>query len=551
MNPTIQEEDIIVYASDATTIQEPQGENYSQGARVGRTIPAKWWNWLFREATKRLHQAFSDFTALFTEATNVILSADIVPSSSDNTQLTQAVITHADRQREIYLRRKQWYYAKIAKAYQSRLYYEPSNTTIQAISVFNSNIGIAYFRTYSTTLPYYSRECKCTIDGINWHDIPLSSYIQYSYTEPMVALFKVQNTYILICVYSPDSNNGGEYRSVILTSKNLDEWSRVTPFPTSNPVDNSIVAFTANGVLYLAAENKGVAYTADGESWNFSSVSGFLRSRGKFVNLKDASMFNGQYLVGNMLFNPSTLQFTSLIGGSSLITEPSIQMFNGTIIYYGHTVTVNYAYPAYETYYVQRPGEAAVQNTIAGYSVQWRLSSDKKAVFKYIDVSGTRTTIFSLDGINVASTLTTVSNNIVPSCEYANGWYYYENKRTQDFSTWEDIPNVPFPIAQATVLNTGFSDIVVIFDNTAQKNYVTFDYCAHWIEMEMPMVDTSTGQKKCTAIVSRQSMLSSLGMCYEAKLERNYLSGGAEGYLVMLAVSESVNHVMGYTLYLR
>ena len=74
----LSQEDITEYATNAQTIAEPLGTDYTQGVQVGKTIPAKWWNWLFREATKRLHQLFVDMTSLSTEILNV--SRDIDPS---------------------------------------------------------------------------------------------------------------------------------------------------------------------------------------------------------------------------------------------------------------------------------------------------------------------------------------------------------------------------------------------------------------------------------------------------------------------------------------
>lgn len=60
MFETSQVESITEYANNALTIQQPQGADYSQGVSVGRTIPAKWWNWLFRKATKLIPQVKTD-----------------------------------------------------------------------------------------------------------------------------------------------------------------------------------------------------------------------------------------------------------------------------------------------------------------------------------------------------------------------------------------------------------------------------------------------------------------------------------------------------------
>jgi len=97
MRPTVQEEDIAIYAETATTIQEPQGANYTRGATVGRTVPAKWWNWLFREITKRLHSTFLDNTNQYAEVNNAVVDAGITPTDEHNDQLVGSVRIDASR----------------------------------------------------------------------------------------------------------------------------------------------------------------------------------------------------------------------------------------------------------------------------------------------------------------------------------------------------------------------------------------------------------------------------------------------------------------------
>lgn len=103
MKPVLDEQEPTIYASEAQTIQEPTGSDYSQGVRVGRTIPAKWWNWLFKAVTSRLLQAFNDVSNIFTELKNFVEGVGITPSALNNTQVTQAVAAHADKTIEDYL----------------------------------------------------------------------------------------------------------------------------------------------------------------------------------------------------------------------------------------------------------------------------------------------------------------------------------------------------------------------------------------------------------------------------------------------------------------
>ena len=98
MIPSLSQETLTQYASDAQTIQEPTGTDYSKGVSAGRTIPAKWWNWLFSAVTKRAGQSKTDAQNMLTELTNVVTDAGITPDAEDDTQLSQAVAAKADAQ---------------------------------------------------------------------------------------------------------------------------------------------------------------------------------------------------------------------------------------------------------------------------------------------------------------------------------------------------------------------------------------------------------------------------------------------------------------------
>ena len=96
MKASLDEQELEIYASAAQTVQEPLGSDYTQGVRVGKTIPAKWWNWLFKAVTGRVRQAYEDVLDIFTELKNVIVGAGITPSAEDSTQLSSSISTHTN-----------------------------------------------------------------------------------------------------------------------------------------------------------------------------------------------------------------------------------------------------------------------------------------------------------------------------------------------------------------------------------------------------------------------------------------------------------------------
>ena len=99
----LSQQTITEYASEALTTQKPEGTDYSQGVRVGRTIPAKWWNWLFNAVTKRLIQSNADAQDMLEEMQNVVTDAGITLDDTDNTQLSQAIDAKAEDKIDAYV----------------------------------------------------------------------------------------------------------------------------------------------------------------------------------------------------------------------------------------------------------------------------------------------------------------------------------------------------------------------------------------------------------------------------------------------------------------
>lgn len=90
MIDNLSQQQIDIYATNATAIDQPQGTNYTQGVKVGRTIPAKWWNWLFNAVTSALKKQYNDAIRILAELKNVVITAGLTPSASSTTQLSQA-----------------------------------------------------------------------------------------------------------------------------------------------------------------------------------------------------------------------------------------------------------------------------------------------------------------------------------------------------------------------------------------------------------------------------------------------------------------------------
>lgn len=92
MISALTQEDINIFSSDPAGVKEQPGSPYyTDGVEVGYTAPAKWWNWLWNAITTFFTGSKADRQNILTECLNVLSSASIVPSASDNHQLSKAV----------------------------------------------------------------------------------------------------------------------------------------------------------------------------------------------------------------------------------------------------------------------------------------------------------------------------------------------------------------------------------------------------------------------------------------------------------------------------
>ena len=92
MQGNISQQDIAIFSSDPSGVKEaPQGSQYTDGVDVGYTAPAKWWNWFWNKLTAWCTASKADRVAVHTETINTLSAASIVPSGSDEHQLSKAV----------------------------------------------------------------------------------------------------------------------------------------------------------------------------------------------------------------------------------------------------------------------------------------------------------------------------------------------------------------------------------------------------------------------------------------------------------------------------
>ena len=84
-------EQMDVYASNSQYIQGPSPAQQAQGTIPLDTLPADWWNWLWKSITERINQASEGMESIYDEVMSVLTAASIEPSQLQSDQLLNAI----------------------------------------------------------------------------------------------------------------------------------------------------------------------------------------------------------------------------------------------------------------------------------------------------------------------------------------------------------------------------------------------------------------------------------------------------------------------------
>ena len=84
-------EQMDVYAANSQYIQGPSPTQQAQGTIPLDTLPADWWNWLWKSITERINQASEGMESIYDEVMSVLTAASIEPSQLQSDQLLNAI----------------------------------------------------------------------------------------------------------------------------------------------------------------------------------------------------------------------------------------------------------------------------------------------------------------------------------------------------------------------------------------------------------------------------------------------------------------------------
>ena len=299
MLDNLTQETINQYATDAQAIDEPLGADWTRGVAVGRTIPAKWWNWLFSAITKRLGQAKADSSSMLAELKNTVTGAGITIDPTDNTQLKQAVNVEGQNGVSQYVDYKKGFFTKwTTEPVEGIRSFGASDTiTIERLEQFPGSEGKAFFlqikqHTTDPVADYYWN--YSSPDLLHWNAIGPTNGAELQTAD--IAYYKGK-CYFLCSV--KDS-----YTAQLYSSEGAVSWNLAQSFNEYGALGLRIV----NDVLWMISASSltyaGVDYysyrSTNGSSWT-SAGAIFRNPSGITDTVSDVLQFGNKYIIGNKI----------------------------------------------------------------------------------------------------------------------------------------------------------------------------------------------------------------------------------------------------------
>lgn len=465
MIPSLSQEELTQYASDAQTIQQPQGTDYTQGVKAGRTIPAKWWNWLFSASTKRIVQSRNDANNMLTELKNVITDAGLTPSGSDNTQLTQAIEAKTLTQIDTYVEDKkrfmeEWYLAgvevdglRLTKRY-------PSSTTAdmypRVFSVQEQNgvyIGLAQGYDTSVNPEVYHSHLAFSQDLVHWTSITNRNFGLIS--VELGAVFFAGAWFV------PTFFEGAGH---LYKSTDSVNWTEVS-FGGAGLADCTL--FTLNNTLYMIdvsvlspITTHKLRSTQDGETWSSQELScAFVDTSDHFHRPGPNKVAQVTYLSGTKYLIGATLLLDMSLMSLTILPEDEndhyLIPFNG--YYYTHGTVLSSTPTTYKI---------AADGTIDTVNMTVNLACSSEEMLVVSGTSGIST--YSFDGTTFNSfpnvnSLFGGNTAYVFTVRKINNKWFLTASRNLDYAT-------AFKVLVADNLSASLSDYTVVYEGQLIPN---------------------------------------------------------------------------------
>lgn len=520
---SLTQEVINEYASNAQTIAEPLGADWAQGVHVGKTIPAKWWNWLFRATTRRIEEARSDADNMLTELKNTVVDAGLTPDPADNTQLAQAANILAVRGVSKYVQdRKKGFFgswtSEVCEGFDTQLI-NPETDTVE-IAVLkpadNSNRN-AYCLCLKRTRNSAVRWLYFTsTDLFSWHYVDcISSSNEQAAPRTVDFAYSGETYYLLLSV-------DGDHTAVVYKSQDAAAWVldrsfneygavglRVLPGNTNNSND-VLWMISATSQTYADIDYNSY-YKVGGSNSTWQNAGTVFRNTGNTIDAVGKVM---PIWYGFILGNKVTIDSVNW----SQITTEWVNSAYSELFFVSSVVLMQFS---------SDEGAWYIVNSLQGAPIKklgsWILKKEGPGRVLASDASGT-TAAITTDGdtftiLSIPYPSAQDAEFFMMGTKYVLGTYISDN-----LTDWSEIE---LPVGAGTPKDSGVSGYAVA------GNYFSSDECETWIQ------GISAGVAYCAV---PQQILSN-ATCFAVELKN--------GVVLRHITFNGINRVIGTTLYLK
>lgn len=542
----LSQETVAEYANEALTIQEPQGTDYTQGAKVGKTIPAKWWNWLFNAVTKRLGQSKTDAQNMLTELQNVVTNAGIELDSSDNTQLEQAIIADADKQTKAYVENKRSLFIA-SWGTEQKIYLNDMDTPVTFSGpIYGCFEGgptgtvIVASVTQGLDPRYPSDALMYSLDAVHWYtmatDTPAVWLIgNYLYMTGLRGVFRVDiRVQSRIGTFEELCSVTGSYTNAYMI-----------PFP------DCIFCFLADGKLYKFSNASSTFELIDdtGLAQHNHTMSGVTRT-------KTPKLLPDGYYVGNVKVSPDRLTWTPI---DALTSDTNYSLGSNVSCLEGNSVAIMPSTSSASYYYYINANGEGHQINIADVSADVNIFSAGEDFILAGRDSGL-VFYFSLDGQN----FTRFSEHYGVRVRKVNGYYYVAYGTTiycaqtlsSELSDYKAVYSASSAFDMGVMTNSPYLFLISSINNTVSTplgNFVAKSVIAIILKDKLvqaaPTLVWPDGTT--TALIMNAiggTVTASSGNLWIANVQD--LSGTVTGG-IFAYTRKGLNNVVGHTLFLR
>lgn len=505
----LQETSEEVYARNATAIAQPQGIDFSQGVKVGKTIPAKWWNWLFNRLFNRFNGVYVDSSRMFAELKNTVTEAGLTPNANDNTQMAQAATVFAQRGIEDYLQNtKHGYFAKwFSEKCAGLAGWSTAADDVEIVKLAkvagseSSYYLVLYKHSFDGTFSNYS--VHVSDDLLTWYTIRGGAEVT------TCDVVKFNGRYY--CLYS---NATSSNYSFLYVSDNLVDWAVVRGFTETGATGLRI---TGSVLWMISASATGTSnrhsyYTTDGINWEDAGVI-FHNLSGVEDSISPVYNYKGRFIIGNKISSDGLTW--------QQITDEWANTAYSKVFILNNTAVIQFNETEHAWYTLDSPSGAVVRRE--GTAVIRILGPD--GMLLAAKVNSNNGAGYTTDGINFTALAFSYPVEENAGFFKVNDYYVIGKRKSQDLVNWTSF-NLPAGATGAPEY-TGVGNYVVL------DNQFTYDagntwqegLCGSQIFCEKPLHVTNEGT--CMYFYKASG-------CFERRVTFN-----------------STNRVLGTTLYLR